>query len=78
MLSVNSKSFYQAILFGVITVLLGLIFSMIFSFLKPDLPESCNEWDTNYVMEIGLFFTGFILRLLLDTDLGKKYLNSSN
>ena len=78
MLSINSKSFYQAILFGVVTVLLGLILSMVFSFLKPQLPESCNEWDSNYVMEIVLFFTGFVLRLLLDTNLGKQYLNSSN
>jgi hypothetical protein len=78
MLSINSKSFYQAILFGVVTILIGLILSMVFSFLNPKLPESCNEWDSNYVMEITLFFTGFVLRLLLDTNLGKQYLNSSN
>ena len=78
MISNNNKWFYQAILFGVITVLIGLILSYVFEFLKPTLPENCNDWDRNYVMEITLFFTGFILRFLLEIDLGKKYLNSTN
>jgi len=78
MISNNNKWFFQAILFGVITVLIGLILSHVFEFLKPNLPENCNDWDKNYVMEITLFFTGFVLRFLLEIDLCKKYLNSTN
>jgi len=57
---------YQSILFGVVTVLLGLIFSMIFEFLKPELPKECENWDKNYMMEAILFAIGFTLRMLLN------------
>jgi hypothetical protein len=78
MISNNYKRFFQAILFGIITVLIGLIMSYVFDFLTPTLPDTCSKWDTNYVMEITFFFTGFTLRFLLENDIGKKYLNSTS
>ena len=56
---------YQAVLFGVVTVLIGLILSSILCFLKPELPIECEVWDKYYVMEVTFFFTGVIIRYLL-------------
>ncbi len=72
-----NKTFYQAILLGVVTILLGLILSMIFGSLKPELPAECEMWDRYYVMEVILFFTGVIIRYGLDTEYGKAYLFSN-
>ncbi len=72
----NPKTFYQAIMFGVVSVLLGLILSMVFGFLKPELPKECEIWDKYYVMEIVLFLTGFILRYLLTNSTCTQYLYS--
>jgi hypothetical protein len=70
----NTKVFYQAVLLGVVTVLMGLVLSVVFGSLKPKLAEECENWDRYYVMEIVLLFTGITIRLLLTTDMGKKYL----
>jgi len=65
---------YQAILFGITVVLIGLLVSMALASLKPELPKECEEWDKNYVMEISLFAIGFIIRYLLENTAVKKYL----
>jgi len=68
---------FEAILFGIVTILLGLLFSIVFSQLKVNLPKECEEWDKNYMMEVILFAIGFSLRFLLTNDTIKKYLYSS-
>lgn len=78
MFSSSPKIFYQAVMMGVITVLLGLILSLIFGFLKPELPEECSEWDKYYVMEVILFLTGFIIRYLMTNENIVKYMYESN
>jgi len=70
----SPKTFYQAVIFGVVTILIGLILSMIFCFLKPELPKECEIWDKYYVMEVTLFLTGFILRYLLTNQNVLRYL----
>lgn len=74
MFSSDPKTFYQAVMFGVVSVLLGLILSMVFGFLKPELPEECAIWDKYYVMEVILFLTGFILRYLITNETIGKYM----
>jgi hypothetical protein len=61
-------------MFGVVSVLLGLLLSMIFGFLKPELPEACEVWDKYYVMEVIMFLTGFILRYLMTNETIVKYM----
>jgi hypothetical protein len=73
----NSKIFYQAVLCGIVFILLGLILSVIFEFLKPQLPADCEIWDKYYVMEVSLFFSGFIFRYILSFDNLSLYLNST-
>jgi Sec-independent protein secretion pathway component TatC len=74
MFSSNPKTFYQAVMFGIVAIFIGLILSEIFGFLKPELPEECSIWDKYYVMEVILFLTGFILRYLLTNKTCLKYL----
>jgi hypothetical protein len=73
----NTKIFYQAVLTGVVSVLLGLVLSLVvFSSLKPELVKECEMWDKYYVFETTMFFTGILIRLLMELDAGKKYLLS--
>ncbi len=65
---------YQAVLFGVTTILIGLILSSILGFLKPELPIECEVWDKYYVMEVTFFFTGVIIRYLLVNPNIKSYI----
>ena len=78
MFSSNPKTFYQAVMFGVVAILLGLILSMVFGFLKPELPEECSEWDKYYVMEVILFLTGFIIRYLMTNETIGQYLYTAS
>ena len=71
----SPKTFYQAVMFGVVTVLLGLILSTVFGFLKHELPKECEMWDKYYVMEIVLFLTGFAIRYLLTNQMVSKYMH---
>jgi hypothetical protein len=70
----DTKLFYQSVLLGIVTVLIGLILSVIFGSLKPELPRECELWDKYYVMEMILFFVGVSIRIFLTTDLGCQYL----
>jgi hypothetical protein len=63
----------EPILFGVVITLLGLLMTMVFSFLKPELPEQCAEWDKNHVMEVTLFSLGFIFYFILKNDMVRSY-----
>jgi hypothetical protein len=78
MYSSNSKTFYQAVMFGIVAIILGLILSSIFGFLKPELPEECSVWDKYYVMEVIMFLTGFIIRYLLTNETIGKYMYDAN
>lgn len=70
-----NRTVYQAILFGIVTVLIGLLLSVVFGWMKPALPVECETWNKYYVMEVTLFITGFMLRLLLETEMGQLYLS---
>lgn len=72
----SSKTFYQAVMFGVVTVLLGLILSLVFGFMRPELPKECEMWNKYYVMEVILFLNGFILRYMLTNKNFLRYMYS--
>jgi hypothetical protein len=78
MFTSNSKTFYQAVMFGIVAIILGLILSAVFGFLKPELPEECSEWDKYYVMEVIMFLTGFIIRYLLTNETIGQYMYVAN
>ena len=59
----------KAIYTGIVFIILGLIMSMVFKSLKPELSEDCEKWDENYVMEISLFASGIVFRYLLENKM---------
>lgn len=65
---------YKAIITGIVFLIIGLLISMIFGFLKPELPTDCEIWDKYYVMEVTFFFSGFVFRFLLENSEIKSYI----
>lgn len=59
----------KAIYTGIVFIILGLIMSMVFKSLKPELPQDCDKWDENHIMEISLFAAGFVFRYLLENKM---------
>lgn len=62
------KVFFEAVVFGIISVILGLILSIIIKNFLPEsnLPDECKDWNKYYVMEITLFLVGFFLRYTIE------------
>ena len=66
------KLLIEAIIVGVLTVIIGSIVGFIFSKinnkLQPELEYSKknNNWNKYYVMEQSLFFTGALIHLLCE------------
>ena len=46
------------------TYLAGLLAQQLVS--KPSLPEVCQSWNENYIMEINLFLAGFLFHLVFE------------
>lgn len=59
--------FFEAVIVGIVIVVVGTLVSWIFgSLFKVDLPPVCKDWNKNYAMEITLFLTGFFAHLLFE------------
>ena len=51
----------KAFISGLIILIIGTIVSFIVGKLnKSSLPPVCKDWNKNFIMEICLFFTGFL------------------
>ena len=70
----------ESAIVGVMTVIVGSLVGFILSkFVASDLPKVCKKWNNFYVMEISLFFTGFIIHLLCEfSGLNKWYCINGN
>ena len=68
----NMKKLKKSAVFGLYTVLVGTIVSMVMkgSF-EVKLPGICQGWNKYHVMEICLFFTGMIVFLTFDMAMSK-------
>lgn len=53
----------EAFVVGLLTVVFGSLVSYSF---KGMVPEGCQDWNKNFVMEISLFFTGFFIHLFCE------------
>ena len=57
----------EAIVVGILTVIVGTIVGYVVGKLfSNDLPKICKTWNRNHIMEICLFFTGFIIHLICE------------
>lgn len=68
----DTNNLIRAVLFGVVSTIIGIIIYYIFLNMSPS--KECYECEKkNYTMEISYFFVGFILYFLLKVDLVKNY-----
>ena len=69
------KLFLEGLLVGIATVIMGSIVGYIVGkFFSVDLPTVCKKWNKNYLMEICLFLTGFLLHIVFEiTGVNKLY-----
>lgn len=68
------KVLVQAITFGVVVMLLGILFIFIFTSSQHHLLIKYETLDENYFIEITLFAIGFTIRYLMLNDTINKYL----
>jgi hypothetical protein len=63
MLNHNTTTFFNAIAFGILTIIIGYIGGLLAKFVAvvPPIPSECRNWNKNHTMEWSLFFTGFML-----------------
>ncbi len=62
----------QAVIYGIVVVIIGSVVSNFMSSLSPKLPDICKDWNKNHVMEICLFITGIILYFAMEKMYLKK------
>ncbi len=70
-----SEIFYQALLFGVILLLIGLFIAYLFNNYNVEKNETEKYY---YKEEITIFLSGFIIRYLLEINFIKQYLYNCN
>lgn len=74
------KLLKEAIIVGIATVIIGTLVGFIIGrFFSSNLPKICKEWNKHHVMEISLFFTGFLLHIICEfTGINKWYCKNGN
>ena len=65
----------EAVVVGLTIVVMGTLVSFVIAYsIKSDLPPVCKDWNKNYVMELSLFFTGFLTHFIFEfVGLNKWY-----
>ena len=61
------KLLVEAVIVGIMVLVVGSGVGYIVGMMNSmDLPSVCKKWNKNHVMEISLFFTGFVTHLLCE------------
>ena len=70
-----AKFSLEALVVGIMVVVAGSLVSFLVGLLfKTDLPPVCKDWNKNYVMELSLFFAGFVTHIFFEfVGLNKWY-----
>ena len=66
----------EALVVGIVTVIVGSIVGFLVASLYPfkvELPKQCKNYNKYFIMEICLFFTGFFAHLLFELVGGNKW-----
>ena len=57
----------EATFVGISTVIMGSIIGYVIGqFVKSSIPKGSENWNKYYVMELSLFFTGFLLHMFYE------------
>ena len=67
--------FIEAFTVGIVLIIIAYLVTFIISKLySSNLPKICKKWNKNHIMEISLFFIGFLTHLFFEfTGLNKWY-----
>jgi uncharacterized membrane protein len=72
------KTFIQALTFGIVALILGMLYMGLFNIFKPDISQECSKCNENYILEMIMFLIGFTLRYLVKNEMAQKYLCDYN
>lgn len=78
---ITIKFFTEAVIVGIMTVLIGYISGYIVHQIYPTnfLPNVCSTWNKYYVMEKTLFLTGVLVHLICElTGINNWYCKNGN
>ena len=64
----NIRLLIEAVIVGIITVVVGYIVTWIVSNFNKDAKDINKEWNKNHIMEIVLFLTGICVHLLCEVS----------
>ncbi len=71
------KVLTEATVVGVLLIIFVYITSPLVKSLKPGLPNVCDDWNKNHVMEVHLFLTGALFHIVCEiTGLNKYYVEN--
>ena len=74
------KLLVEACVVGIANVIVGsIVVFIIGKCFSTNLPEICKSWNKNHIMELSLFFTGFLLHIIFEyMRINKWYCNNGN
>ena len=64
----NVRLLIEAVIVGIITVVVGYIVTWIVSNFNKDAKDINKEWNKNHIMELVLFLTGVCIHLLCEVS----------
>ena len=64
----NIRLLIEAVVVGIITVVVGYIVIWILSNFNKDAKDINKEWNKNHIMELVLFLTGICIHLLCEVS----------
>ena len=64
----NIRLLIEAVIVGIITVVVGYIVTWIVSNFNKDAKDINKEWNKNHIMELVLFLTGICIHLLCEVS----------
>ena len=64
----NIRLLIEAVIVGIITVVVGYIVTWIVSNFNKDAKDINKEWNKNHIMELVLFLTGVCIHLLCEVS----------
>jgi len=63
----------EAVVVGVVLVLIGLIIANILKMFDNNTPDNCKNWNDNFIMEKTLFLIGFFTHVFFEITGGNKW-----
>lgn len=64
----NIRLLIEAVVVGIITVVVGYIIIWILSYFNKDAKDINKEWNKNHIMELSLFLIGVSIHLLCEAS----------